>query len=104
MDFFVDSVIASLENDIALVIYQSDHGEALGEDGIFLHGNDIEAVKHPACVVWYSEKYAALYPKKINALVANKNKYYRTDYIFYSLLYAAGIQAEGDNTSVNIFR
>ena len=104
MDYVVDSVISSLENERAIVIYQSDHGEALGEEGLYLHGHDIPAVQNPACIVWYSDKYAASYPDKIKALVANKNKRYRTDYLFYSILYAAGIEAEGDNEQVNIFR
>lgn len=104
MDFFVDSIISTLEEQYAIVIYQSDHGEALGEDGYYLHANDAEAVKNPACFIWYSDKYAAANPEKIKALVKNKDKRYRTDYLFYSILYAAGIEAEGDNEQVNIFR
>lgn len=104
MDVLVDSIISTLEDQNALVIYQSDHGEALGEDGYYLHANDAEAVKNPACVIWYSDTYASMYPDKIKALVANKDKRYRTDYLFYSILYAAGIEAEGDNTAVNIFK
>ena len=104
MDYFVDSIIDIFENHCALVIYQADHGDALGEDGYFLHANDAEAVKNPACIIWYSDKYAELCPKKVAALVANKDKRYRTDYFFYSILYAAGIEAEGDNLDVNIFK
>ena len=104
MDFFVDSIINIFEDQYALVIYQADHGDALGEDGYFLHANDAEAVKNPACFVWYSDKYAAANPEKIKALIANKDKRYRTDYVFYSILYAAGIEAEGDNPDVNIFK
>lgn len=104
MDFFIDSVISTLENRNSIIIYQSDHGEALGEDGYFLHANGSEFVKNPACFIWYSDKYAATHPDKIKALIANKDKRYRTDYVFYSILYAAGIEAEGDNADVNIFR
>lgn len=104
MDLFVDSVIQRFEDRCALVIYLSDHGEALGEDGQYLHASESEALHQPACFVWYSDKYAAMYPDKIKALVANQDKHYRTDFVFYSLLYAAGIEAEGDNAQVNIFR
>ena len=104
MDYFVDSVIASIEKENAIVIYQADHGEALGEDGEYLHANETEMAKHPACIIWYSDKYAATYPEKIKALIANKDKPYRTDYVFYSILYAAGIEAEGDNKTINIFK
>ena len=103
-DFFVDSVITLLKDENAIVFYQSDHGEALGEDGYFLHANDAEPVKHPACIIWYSDKYAEANPEKIKALILNKDKRYRTDYVFYSILYAAGIEADGDCPEMNIFR
>lgn len=104
MDYFVDSVISLMENRKALVFYQSDHGEALGEGGKYLHANDAAGAHNPACVIWYSDKYAQSHPEKIKALVANKNKRFRTDYLFYSILYSAGIEAEGDNPDVNIFK
>lgn len=104
MDYFVDSIIASLENEKALLIYQSDHGEALGEEGDYLHANDAEITKYPATFIWYSDKYAAAYPDKMKALNANKDKRYRTDYVFYSILSAAGMEAEGNNKGFDIFK
>ena len=104
IDYFLDAVIRSVEDECALVVFQSDHGEALGEEGYYLHGHEIPCVQNPACVVWYSERYAARYPEKIAALHANKDKRYRTDYLFYSLLSAAGIEAEGETEEMNIFR
>lgn len=103
MDYFVDSVITSLEQKKAILIYQADHSEALGEDGEYLHANDTEMAKHPACVVWFSDRFAKAYPQKIEKLIANKDKRYRTDYVFYSILYAAGIEGEGNTPDMNIF-
>ena len=103
-DFFIDSIIRIVENENALVIYQSDHGEALGENGEFLHANDVEEAKHPACIIWYSDRFAAAHPEFIQAIIANKDRHYRTDYVFYSILTAAGIKAEGDNKDMDIFR
>jgi glucan phosphoethanolaminetransferase (alkaline phosphatase superfamily) len=103
MDYFVDSVITSVAGQKALVIYQADHGEALGEDGVFLHANEAEGSMNPACVIWYSDAYEQAYPDKIAALKANKDKRYRTDYMFYSILSAAGIRAEGYTPSLDIF-
>lgn len=105
LDSFLDSIITKIEHYPAILLYLSDHGESLGEGGRFLHAQDnAEEEKNPAAIVWYSDKYAALYPDKIKALIQNKDKHYRTDYYFYSILYAAGIEAEGDNPDVNIFR
>ena len=103
LDCFLDSVITRFENQTAIIIYQSDHSEALGENGEYLHANETEQAKHPACVIWYSEKYAQLFSKKIQALHTNQHNRYRTDYLFYSILETVGIKASGENASVNIF-
>ena len=104
MDYVVNKVIEQFASKSALILYQSDHGEALGEDNEYLHANETEMAKHPACFVWYSDKYANLFPEKINALRRNSNKRYRTDYVFYSILSATDIVADGDSPEVNIFR
>ena len=104
MDSFMDSLIARFEDQKALVIYQADHGEALGENGEFLHANATEQAKHPACFIWYSNAFQQEFPTLIENLNANKDKRYSTDYVFYSILCAAGIEADGDNETNNIFR
>ena len=95
MDWFMQQLITRFEDRKAIIIYLSDHGEALGEDGHYLHASGTEAEKKPACVVWYSNQYAALFPDKITALHSNHDKHYRTDFLFYSILSAAGIYATG---------
>lgn len=39
-DHFIHNVIKMLENKNAFVLYASDHGESLGENGRYLHGGD----------------------------------------------------------------
>ena len=103
LDAFVDSLIMRFENTTAILFYQSDHGESLGENGNYLHAAGAEETKYPAAVVWYSDRYAALFPDKIQALKKNSQKRYRTDYFFYSVLSAAGMRAEGDNGELDLF-
>ena len=103
MDFVVDTLIARLTADNALVIYLSDHGESLGENGNYLHAAGAEETKYPACIIWYSDKYQKLYPHKVEALHQNAKKLYRTDFLFYSILSAAGIEAQGNNANFDIF-
>ena len=103
MDVIVDSLIQRLENRCAILFYLSDHGEALGEDGVYLHAAENESLHHPACLVWYSDAYARQYPKKIEALKSNKGKRYRTDFLYHSILCSAGIEAEDNKGSMNIF-
>lgn len=103
LDVFLDSLIQRFEQRNAVMIYISDHGEALGEGGNYLHAGDNDALHLPACMIWYSDKYAALFPEKVQALRSNKEKRYRTDCIYYSVLSAAGIESENSGGNVNIF-
>ncbi|MCM1034182.1 MAG: lipid A phosphoethanolamine transferase [Paludibacter sp.] len=103
MDWLLNEIIIRFKDKNALLIYLSDHGEALGEDGHWLHAGGTDSEKHPACVVWYSEQYVQNYPDKVKALCTNKDKRYRTDFLFYSILSAAGIEAEGKNAAFDIF-
>ena len=47
-DYFLSEVINRLRNEKAVMIFQSDHGEALGEDGIWLHASETEAAHYAA--------------------------------------------------------
>ena len=103
-DMLIDSLICRLQEKTAVLIYLSDHGEALGEDGNWLHAGSVDAMRRPACIVWYSDCWAQRFPEKAAAIQANKDRYYRTDFLYYSLLNMAGIEAEGDNEKVDICR
>ena len=96
MDYFVNEVIKRFETRSAILIYLSDHGEALGENGVYMHATNSTALHHPACFIWYSDAYSQHFPEKIKALYANKDKRYRTDFLYHSILSASGIHS--DNT------
>ncbi|MBP5477112.1 MAG: lipid A phosphoethanolamine transferase [Paludibacteraceae bacterium] len=104
MDLFVDSVISLFADRNAVLFYLSDHGESLGEDGNWLHAAGAEETRYPAALVWYSDRYAQLFPDKVAALEANCTKRYRTDYLFPSLLSAAGLRVEGADAENDLFR
>ena len=103
LDALLDSLIQRFESRCALLIYLSDHGESLGEDGRWLHASESEPLHRPACIIWYSDKYATIFPDKVQALRANQNHHYGTDFLFYSVLSAASIEAEEGKVSQNIF-
>lgn len=102
-DLFLDSLIQRLEKRCAILIYLSDHGEALGEGGRYLHSNDCEETLHTACIVWYSERYEQLYPERVAALRRHVGRRYTTDFLYPSILSAAGIEAEGASQANNLF-
>lgn len=103
-DEFLDEVIRRLEGRTALLIYLSDHGEALGENGDWLHASHNEAIKHPAALVWYSDHYARRYPQKVNALRRNATRRYRTDFLYHSLLSGGCVSTPLVEPGLNIFQ
>lgn len=102
-DYFINRVISKLTSENAVLIYLSDHGEALGEEGNWLHASDNEYLKNPACFVWYSEKYSKKYPQKIEALRKNKDIRYRTDFLYHSILSIANIPSKVIESNFDIF-
>ena len=104
-DYFWNQVINRLRNRNAVLIYLSDHGECMGEDGHFIHGSvDNEPQHLPGCFIWYSDEYARRYSQKVKALRSNKDKRYKSYFLFHSILDAADIKSGYINNSMNIFR
>lgn len=103
-DYFLYQVIRELEHQKALLIYLSDHGESMGEDGYFTHGADRPPLHRPACFVWYSSSYAETYPGKVNTLKKNRMNRYRSDFLFHSILDAADIRSPYKDESFSIFK
>jgi len=58
LDYFMSNIISSLKTSKTktLLIYLSDHGELLGENGKWLHAQEDEASKNPAMILWYSDE------------------------------------------------
>ena len=102
-DYFLDRMIKQIENKKAILIYLSDHGETLGENGEWLHAGDNTASKNPACIIWYSDSYNKTYPNKIVALKKNKDHFIRTDFLFHSILSAGNIPSKIIQNNLNIF-
>lgn len=102
-DDFLMSVLGRLRDRRALVIYLSDHGESLGEDGYYLHGADHWTLHWPACMVWMSDSYKSDFPSEAAALRANAGRRHTTDFLFHSILPGAGIEHPSITDSLNIF-
>lgn len=103
-DYFLSNVINRLRDRKAILIYQSDHGEALGEDGVWLHATESPYTHQAACFVWMSPSYKEAYPSHYDHAKANSMSHYRTDYLFHSILDAGGIESPVINESLSIFR
>lgn len=102
-DRFLYDIIERIKDDNSVLFFVSDHGEGLGEEGVFLHAADVEPLHRPACLIWYSSKYAAQYPEKVVALRANANMATSTDAIFHTIIELAGLKTPALKPSQSLF-
>lgn len=103
MDSVVEEIISYFRKENAILIFLSDHSESLGEEGRWLHASDAEEQKHPACFIWYSDRYQQCYPHKIAAAQKNRTTVYNTDFLFYSILSAVGIEGQDYDVCRDVF-
>ncbi|SFV69536.1 sulfatase [hydrothermal vent metagenome] len=89
-DYFLSQTIDFLKkyeskNDTAM-LYMADHGESLGEGGLYLHGIPYfiapEHQKHVGSIVWIGKTFAA----KREKIEKNANKDWSQDNLFSTLL------------------
>lgn len=92
MDCFLDSLYSIIPNTPTVIIYQSDHGESLGENGNWLHAAGAEETKHPAGFILYNELFEKSYPELISYYQQLANSPQNTDYVFPLVLKTAGIE------------
>lgn len=89
-DAFLAEVISFLERADAsfqtAMIYMSDHGESLGEQGLYLHGFPYiiapEAQTHVAALLWFGRTF----PIDRQELLRRAGKPYSHDFLFHTLL------------------
>lgn len=91
-DRFLSSLTAMLDGTNSVVVYISDHGENLGEDGMYLHTEARDATLSPACLIWCSREFAERYPALLARIRDNADRPANTDAIFHTLLQLAGLQ------------
>ena len=111
-DFFIASLIKKLsllegEYNTAL-LYLSDHGESLGEDGLYLHGMIYslapEYQTRVPMILWMSPGYQAM--KNINTGCLKqqaKQAIVSQDFIFHTLLSAMNVKTKVYNEKYDLF-
>lgn len=102
-DIFLSELIKRLRDRNAVLIYISDHGEALGEDGHYLHAADYPQLHSTACLVWTSPEYAGRFPLKVAALKENSRRHFTIESMFHSLLDAASVTTPVLDHSKSLF-
>lgn len=96
-DFFLSKVIGFLKGNNSrfetAMVYVSDHGESLGENGVYLHGLPYfmapDAQTHVPAILWFGKNY----PVDREALRRHVSHAYTHDNIFHTLLGLVEIQS-----------
>lgn len=99
VDYLLTTIINELKNKKAILIYLSDHGESLGENGNYFHGKPLNIAPKEQFdipfIIWFSDKYAQtnngnIYMKNIQKKLDNHDKISH-DNFFHSALGCSGI-------------
>jgi len=111
-DNFLSKMIEKLQNNNAVIFYASDHGESLGENGIFLHGAPVETApdeqRKVPMIVWMSDKFIKNNPnefakiKKNYELNREGKLLVKHDHFFHSILGCTKIKSQNSASNPNL--
>jgi len=97
-DYFLSQVIDLLKNNSSrfetAMFYVSDHGESLGEYGLYLHGMPYviapQEQTHIPAILWFGDSF------RVNTenILDNRDKHYSHDNIFHTLLTLFEIESD----------
>lgn len=110
-DHFLASVAKLLskhENTVSgAMIYMSDHGESLGENGIYLHGAPYAIAPreqtHVPFISWFSKAYAETMGLDTKCLLAYSDHAMSHDNLFHTVLGMMNIQTTVYNRDLDAF-
>lgn len=108
LDYFLFQLISKIEqeNENSILIYVSDHGELLGENGKWLHateGNEY-AQKNPAMMVWFSKDYLSGNKIQYEKSLLKTNSKLPLDVIFHTVLNSFEIEGSYYNPKLSVFQ
>lgn len=101
VDYIVDKAIKLLQaqpdNVITSLVYLSDHGESLGENGVYLHGLPYsiapDAQKHIPMLIWLSRQYQTRHAVDYRCLKKRAaTEDFSQDNLFSTMLGLVGVQ------------
>ncbi|XOF33336.1 MAG: phosphoethanolamine transferase [Candidatus Electrothrix sp. YB6] len=107
-DYFLSKVIDLLKkydkNHETAMIYFSDHGESLGESGVYLHGLPYmiapESQKHIGALMWFGDHFTK--DIDVDSIQKKRDREYSHDNLFHTLLGLFEIKTEVYNRELDI--
>ncbi|AAU03800.1 phosphoethanolamine transferase [Rickettsia typhi] len=102
-DFLLSNIIGLLKDKNAFLLYVSDHGESLGENGYYGHGGPLlsEQITVPF-IVWVSDTFKTKYPESVDAIKSYSSTEISHDYVFHSILDCLNINSDIINKSLSL--
>ncbi|WP_225073665.1 phosphoethanolamine--lipid A transferase [Desulfuromonas sp. CSMB_57] len=110
---YTDQVLAKLidllrsQNFATAMLYVSDHGESLGENGLYLHGLPYalapDEQKQVPMIFWASDSFVAQKSLNIAELNAHRAAFYSHDTIFHSIFGLFDIDSKIYRQDLDIF-
>ena len=98
-DHILGTIIADLralpDTTDAALVYLSDHGESLGENGIYLHGMDYRVAPpeqtHIPFLLWFSPAWKADHPAQAACVASRRDRPVSQDNLFDTMLGLFGV-------------
>jgi lipid A ethanolaminephosphotransferase len=110
---YTDYVLAKLidllraQDFATAMLYVSDHGESLGENGLYLHGLPYalapDEQKQVPMIFWASDDFIAQKSLDVGALAARRTGPYSHDVVFHSIFGFFDIKSEIYRSDLDIF-
>lgn len=95
IDAFCNRLMEGLRDKNAILLYVSDHGQSLGENNKFMHGdNEIELLRHVASFIWFSDEYGRRHPELVKDIKSVKDKLLVHGQIYAMILKLCGIESD----------
>ena len=95
VDSFIGRLIDGFRHENAVLLYVSDHGQFLGENGKLMHGDlENELLRHVASFIWFSDEYERRHPELVAEMKSVKDKLLVHGQIYATVLRLCGIESE----------
>jgi lipid A ethanolaminephosphotransferase len=102
----IDVLAGASDRFDTAMLYVSDHGESLGEKGIYLHGMPYmfapDAQTHVPMVLWTSPGYRAATALDMACVRGEAGKAYSHDNLFHSVLGMFGVRTDVYRTDLDL--
>lgn len=110
-DSILDRILDFFEDEDAIVLYLSDHGEECFDDGFRHYGRNHSAEITPRLAhqefdvpfwIWCSHEYAVNHPDIFSEIIGARDRRMMTDALPHLLLYLAGIATKDYHEEYNV--